>query len=157
MAENKDNNRNKNNGKNSKNNYQNSNDNKDNRNNKNQNTGNKKNKKWFNKKKQNSNKNYKKKKYYKKSRYKNKNITYEKCVICDKDIYQPLYAMKDKETGKNAHFECIQKIVLKDEKLRNNEKLYYLGGGAFGIVREKRIRGKLRFTIIKRLQYEERK
>lgn len=84
-------------------------------------------------------------------------IVYEICSICEKEIQQPLYAIKELETGKNAHFECIQKKILENEKLEPNEKLYYLGGGAFGIVRERRQRGRLRFTTLKRIQYGEKK
>jgi len=84
-------------------------------------------------------------------------IVYEICPICEKEIQQPLYAIKELESGKNAHFECIQKKVLENEKLEMNEKLYYLGGGAFGIVKEKRQRGRLRITTLKRIQYSEKK
>jgi hypothetical protein len=86
---------------------------------------------------------------------KNENIVYEICPICEKEIYHPLYAIKDKESEKNAHFECIQKRLLEKEgvNLENNEKLYYLGGGSFGVVLEKRYRGKLKIIIKNRFQY----
>ena len=110
------------------------------------------------------------KKFYKKPYYRNRNkknfrdkpkkdIVYEICPICGEKITKPLYAIKDIESEKNAHFECIQKKILKesDIKLQPDEKLYYLGGGSFGIVHEKKYRGKLRMLIRQRIKHEDRK
>jgi len=88
---------------------------------------------------------------------KQENIVYEICPFCEKEIREPLYALKDKESGKNVHFECIQKRVASSLTLAGDEKLYYLGSGNFGIVKEKRQFGKNKIMIIQRVQYEEKK
>ncbi len=114
-----------------------------------------------NTRKNNYNKNWKYKKNFRKkhSNKENnypkpkKNIVYEICPMCEKKITEPFFAIKDAGTGKNCHFECIQKQVAEKETLEPGEKIYYLGGGNFGIVLEKRYRGRKKIIISKKIPY----
>lgn len=83
-------------------------------------------------------------------------IVYEVCPLCSKDIREPHTAILDKESQKNAHFECILEEIKKAHPVIDQEKIYYLGGGSFGIVIERRFRNRFTFSIKEKIQYIER-
>ncbi len=131
-----------------------------NSNNNNTTQDNKSNPKRFNKhRRNNKKKKFHKKKYSSENKFTKpkQNIVYEICPVCEKKITEPFYAIKERESGKNAHFECILKKVANDEKLESGERIYYLGGGNFGVVREKRYRGRKKIVINKKIPYSTKK
>lgn len=79
------------------------------------------------------------------------------CALCDKPIIVINQAIKHKESGKPAHFDCIVRMLRETMRPGPNEKIAYLGGGSFGVIEERNQHGRIRFTIRERLQYEERK
>ncbi len=106
--------------------------------------------------------NYRKQKNYrygKNHRHSNKNkvpVVYEICPFCSKEIKEPLTSLLEKESRKNAHFECILSQIAKIHSLDNREKIYYIGSGAFGIIEEKRFKNKIKINIRERIQYIEK-
>jgi hypothetical protein len=79
------------------------------------------------------------------------------CPVCEKPISFPLTAIVHRESGKNAHFDCIVKELKKSHQLSPQEDIFYLGSGTFGIVEVGKGKKSSRFTVKKRIQYEEKK
>jgi len=90
------------------------------------------------------------------NRFPKEPVTYEICPLCEKPIRDPHTAILEKESQKKAHFDCIINLLKQQLLLEENEKIYYLGGGSFGIIRERKTKNRLNFFIRKRIQYEER-
>jgi len=65
-------------------------------------------------------------------------------------------ALTHRPTGQPAHFECILKELRDAQELSPQERLCYLGGGTFGILEFRQAGGVTKFTIRKRIQYEEK-
>jgi len=87
---------------------------------------------------------------------KNKNKNYDICPICNKPIHNVITSVTHRETGKNAHFDCLIKELKKEYHLKPDEDIFYIGAGRFGIV-EKVKKGKSMNLVIKRrIQYEEK-
>jgi hypothetical protein len=84
----------------------------------------------------------------------NKNINLPICPSCGKNIRNLNLAIANKDDGSPTHFDCIIKQIANEETLSNYEKVCYLGGGSFGIVRQKSGPGSKSFFIRKRIQYE---
>jgi len=80
------------------------------------------------------------------------------CPICDMPIRNHYIAIRHDGSDKLAHFDCILKELRKKyhSKLTNNFKIYYIGAGNFGIVREYfDRRGNLKsYRIIEKIEYE---
>ncbi|MDH4127399.1 MAG: hypothetical protein OEV44_01505 [Spirochaetota bacterium] len=95
----------------------------------------------------------KKYRFRKKTVQKKEPITYDICSICSEVIREPLTAIPDKISSKNAHFECIVLEIKKANIISTGEKIYYLGGGRFGIVQERRVRNRLTYSIREKIQY----
>lgn len=78
------------------------------------------------------------------------------CPVCGKPVRELPSALTHRPTGSPAHFECILKELRDANELAPQEKLCYLGGGAFGILQFRQAGGTTRFTIRKRIPYEEK-
>jgi hypothetical protein len=76
------------------------------------------------------------------------------CSVCGKAIRNLTTAIAAEKDNSPVHFECILKKLTEQETLGNNEKICYLGGGSFGIVRQKPGSGSKHFFIRKRIQVE---
>ncbi len=79
-------------------------------------------------------------------------IVYPDCPICKQSVRDLPSALTHRESRQPAHFDCIMRELRDSNELAPQEKICYLGGGAFGILEFRQ--GK--FTIRKRLQYEEK-
>lgn len=81
------------------------------------------------------------------------------CPICNEKIHIIEEAIKHAGTGNLAHFGCVVKEIEKDNKIEDKEKVVYLGAGDFGIIQTKEGNNSKnpRFTIRKRINYEDRK
>jgi len=64
-------------------------------------------------------------------------------------------AICHQDSGKAAHFDCIIKLIQRQEELAPHEKICYLGNGSFGIIRKQKTIGLFPFIIRKRIQYED--
>lgn len=78
------------------------------------------------------------------------------CPVCGKPVRELPSALTHRVTGKPAHFECILKELRDANELAPQEKLCYLGGGTFGILQFRPAGSATRFTIRKRISYEEK-
>ncbi len=78
------------------------------------------------------------------------------CPVCRRPVRELAAALTHRPTGAPAHFECIMKELRDANELAPQEKLCYLGGGTFGILQFKPSGGVNRFTIRKRIPYEEK-
>jgi len=78
------------------------------------------------------------------------------CPVCHKPVRELPSALTHRLTGQPAHFECIMKEIRDAHALAPQEKLCYLGGGCFGVLQFRQAAGTSRFTIQKRIQYEEK-
>ena len=61
-------------------------------------------------------------------------------------------ALTHRETKVPAHFDCIMRELRASNEIGPQEKICYLGGGAFGILEFRQAK----FSIRKRIQYEEK-
>ncbi len=75
------------------------------------------------------------------------------CPICQKPIYDMSNAVAEPSEGLPAHFDCILDRVSAAETLAPNEKIVYLGGGAFGVV-EFKDKNEASFVVKRRIQWE---
>ena len=78
------------------------------------------------------------------------------CPICGRPVRELAAALTHRPTGAPAHFDCILKELRDTNELAPQEKLCYLGGGTFGILQFRPSGGANRFTIRKRIPYEEK-
>ena len=76
------------------------------------------------------------------------------CSICGKNIRDMSSAIIEKKSGEPAHFDCVINEIAKDEPLKENEKIVYLGSGKFGIIHYDNNQNK-NFQILKEIEYEE--
>ncbi len=72
------------------------------------------------------------------------------CAICNEPIDSIASAIVGKD-GRYVHFDCVLESIKKDEELKDNQSISYIGSGNFAVC-EKGEDGK--FTIIKRIPYE---
>lgn len=85
--------------------------------------------------------------------YKSNTFQSEVCPICSKAINNMSNSVIDKTTEKPCHFECIAMELKKENSLKSNQRLVYLGSSTFGIIEDVRVDGKDKFEIIKKMQY----
>ena len=65
-----------------------------------------------------------------------------------------LTAISTGPESKPTHFDCVLKELGEQEPLESGEKICYLGGGSFGIIKARGGSGGNKFFVRKRLQYE---
>jgi hypothetical protein len=75
------------------------------------------------------------------------------CPLCDKPIYDMSNAIAEPSGGLPSHFDCILDRVGMAETIAPNEKIVYLGGGAFGVV-EFKDKNENSFVVKRRIQWE---
>ncbi len=78
------------------------------------------------------------------------------CPICEQPVRDVLTAIAVSSDGVPAHFDCVLKKLSREEELRNKEKICYIGGGSFGIVRFDNPQDTRNFSIRKRIQFEQK-
>ncbi|MEK6793425.1 MAG: hypothetical protein AABZ39_01515 [Spirochaetota bacterium] len=91
------------------------------------------------------------------NRLRNDGVEKPICALCEKPIIVLNQAIRHRESGKPAHFDCIVRMLRETMRPGPQEKIAYLGGGSFGVIEERNQHGRIRFTVRERLQYEERK
>ena len=75
------------------------------------------------------------------------------CPVCGKPITDIFAAIAWKENSEPAHFECVMKWLGDAEKIAEDERLVYIGNGAFGVVPATAAPGQ-KFVIKRMIQYE---
>jgi len=83
-------------------------------------------------------------------------LSNEICPLCSlpiEDYYSTIYY---KQHDKRVHLECVIKEISARESLRPDENICYMGGGSFAICSYQDLRGRYRFFIRKRIQFEDR-
>jgi hypothetical protein len=76
------------------------------------------------------------------------------CPICGKPVYDLSTALSaDREHPVPSHFDCILERVTAAEALGPNERVVYLGSGAFGVV-EFKDKAESSFVVKRRIQWE---
>ena len=85
--------------------------------------------------------------------YKTKEVI---CACCGKPISDMVISMSDKATGTPVHFDCVLATISKQEKLKDGEKIIYIGQGRFGVVYFENPHDMKHFTIRKVIEWEER-
>jgi len=76
------------------------------------------------------------------------------CAICAKQIFDLSSALADRESGQPVHFDCALAKVVERERLDPNERIAYVGRGAFAVV-EYRDKSMTAFTIKRKIQWEQ--
>jgi hypothetical protein len=77
------------------------------------------------------------------------------CSVCGKNIRDMSSAIKEKDSGQPAHFDCIIKKIAETETVKEQEKIVYLGSGKFGVIHSENNQNK-NFTIVREIDYEEK-
>lgn len=75
------------------------------------------------------------------------------CPICEQSIRDVLTAIIVSADGAAAHFDCVVRKLTDQESLGPKEKVCYVGGGEFAVVRFNSS-DQRRFSIQKRIRYE---
>jgi hypothetical protein len=76
------------------------------------------------------------------------------CPLCGKPVYDLSTALSaSRESGEPAHFDCVLERLAAAESLGPQEKLVYLGSGAFGVV-EFSDKSETSFSVKRRIQWE---
>ena len=78
------------------------------------------------------------------------------CPLCGKSIRNINIAIEEQKSKQPAHFECIMRDLTKEVTLGPQERLHYLGSGCFGIVKLQEGKGLSSYSIVRRIQYEDR-
>jgi hypothetical protein len=77
------------------------------------------------------------------------------CPICEKPVSDLVSAIAHRETGAPVHFECVLRWLGDAEKILPDERLVYLGNGAFGVTAAN-LGGNQRIAIKRMIQYEQK-
>ena len=83
-------------------------------------------------------------------------VEYKACPICGKAVKSMLTAISVNEDMDPAHFDCVVKQLTEQEQLKKGEKISYLGNGTFAVIKMKQGGKGPAFTILKKIQYEEK-
>jgi hypothetical protein len=75
------------------------------------------------------------------------------CSICQKQIFDLSSALAGRDGGLPVHFDCALAQASVGENLEPNERVAYIGRGAFAVV-EYRDKSLTAFTIKRRIQWE---
>jgi len=78
------------------------------------------------------------------------------CPLCGKPVRDLAAALTHRVTRQPAHFDCIVTELREGNEIGQEEKLCYLGAGAFGILAFNPPGTDTKFVIRKRIQYEEK-
>lgn len=78
------------------------------------------------------------------------------CPMCNLPITDLTSSLTDKKTNQPIHFECALEEVKKNEEIKENEKIAYIGQGRFGILYYENIRDQKHFSIKKIIEWENR-
>jgi len=92
--------------------------------------------------------------YRRRPKWHNRKIEYKTCPICGKSVKSMLTAIAVNEDMDPAHFDCVIKQLTEQEKVGNGEKVTYIGNGTFAVVKMKPGSRGSSFTVIKKIQYE---
>jgi hypothetical protein len=77
------------------------------------------------------------------------------CPMCGKPVTDISSALAEKASKAPAHFDCVLNALVESEKPGAQERLVYLGSGCFAVV-EGNPQTPQKFTIVRKIQYEER-
>ncbi|MCI1208802.1 MAG: hypothetical protein LKF96_05095 [Treponema sp.] len=85
--------------------------------------------------------------------FKTRQVVCEKCGLPINDIAS---ALPDRETGNPVHFDCVLDELQKNEHVKENEKITYIGQGRFAVLHFDNIHDMKHFTIQKVIPWEDR-
>ena len=78
------------------------------------------------------------------------------CARCGKEIAELASALADRQTGEPVHFDCVLEMLKEQERLKENERLTYIGQGKFAVLHFENPRDTRHFTIVKTIEWEPR-
>ncbi len=80
------------------------------------------------------------------------------CPVCEKPIRNIAMAIRQKESEKLAHFDCVLKQMHSQyhSRMSRNRRIYYIGSGNFALVKEQYDKkGQLKsYRVLERIDYE---
>ncbi|MFP4152625.1 MAG: hypothetical protein ACOC2V_01880 [Alkalispirochaeta sp.] len=80
---------------------------------------------------------------------------YDPCPVSGEEIDDIFTAITDPQTGRPSRFDSVLEKLAAREELKEDERIAYIGRGAFGIVAmEKGENGRPRLVVRKRIEYE---
>ena len=77
------------------------------------------------------------------------------CPVCGEPVRELASALTHRQSGQPAHFDCIVKELREANPLGPQERLCYLGGGAFGVLTWRVEGNPASFVIKRRIPYED--
>ncbi len=92
--------------------------------------------------------------YRRRPKWHHRQVEYKTCPICGKSVKSMLTAISVNDEMDPAHFDCVLKQITEQEKIGNGEKVTYIGNGTFAVVKMKPGSKGASFTVIKKIQYE---
>ena len=73
------------------------------------------------------------------------------CVLCGEVINEIAQAISEGTEGQFSHFDCVIEKLKSQERLRENQKISYVGQGAFSLVKKDKYS---HYSLVKRIPYE---
>lgn len=80
---------------------------------------------------------------------------FRRCPVCGEPVRELASALTHRSSGEPAHFDCIVKELREANPLGPQERLCYLGGGAFGVLTWRVEGNPASFVIKRRIPYED--
>lgn len=87
--------------------------------------------------------------------YRTETLPMSVCPICNKQITNMMTALLDDSSENYAHFDCVYDKLKSKVTLKGNERLSYIGNGAFAIIEDYKDGQALKFKIKQQFQYSE--
>lgn len=77
------------------------------------------------------------------------------CALTKKPITNVLTAIAHPDSQEPVEFDAVVQRLAEQEDLGDNQRIAYIGEGSFGVVEERRERGKYSLVITKKIPYED--
>lgn len=77
------------------------------------------------------------------------------CPVCGEGVKELTSAIEYNGQGP-THFDCVLRDIGKQENIKENQKVVYLGSGNFGVIENKKNEAGVPFTLIKSIEVEDR-
>lgn len=78
------------------------------------------------------------------------------CARCGQLIEEVIGAIADKASGEPVHFDCVLQHLQSTERIRETEKIVYIGQGRFGVVHFENPHDLRHFSIKRIIEWESR-
>lgn len=87
--------------------------------------------------------------------YRTESLPMSVCPICNKPIVNMMTALSNEDSESYAHFDCVYDKLKSRITMKNNERLSYIGNGAFAVIEDYKDGQSSKFRIKQQFQFSE--